>query len=91
MNHFIFLTTEGHTFQPGSESPEPDIENCQLIGQASGTTARKAFRSLLEENPCLTGTSFDEVFCYRLHDDYQDSKEFFYLSDRRTPEDDQER
>ena len=34
MKSYIFITTEGFTYQPGSESPEPDVENCQVIGFA---------------------------------------------------------
>jgi len=27
MGAYIFITTEGYTYQPGSEAVEPDIEN----------------------------------------------------------------
>ena len=88
MSHFVFLTTEGYTFQPDSESSEPNIENCQLLGKSTGTTAREAFFKLLKENSCLTNTSFDQVFCYKLADDHEESKEYFYISDSRKPEED---
>lgn len=89
MSHFVFLTTEGYTFQPDSESPEPDIENCQLLGKSTGTAAREAFLKLLKENSYLTNTTFDQVFCYRLADDYEESKEYFHISDHRKPKEDQ--
>ena len=38
MNNYIFLTNEGYTYQPDSESIEPDCENAQLIGIAAGNT-----------------------------------------------------
>lgn len=31
MKKYIFLTTEGYTYQPNSESIEPDCDNAQLI------------------------------------------------------------
>ena len=32
MKNYIFITEEEVTYQPNSTSPEPDIENCQVIG-----------------------------------------------------------
>lgn len=95
MSLFIFLTTEGYTFQPNSESSEPDaaepcgasatggsarsqvsithdkdqlarIENCQVLGFASGADAREAFSNLLSENEYLKETTFDETFAMEL-------------------------
>lgn len=43
MRHFIFLTQEGYTFQPNSESATPDIENLQVLGTASGADEQNAF------------------------------------------------
>ncbi len=64
MKTYIFLTTEGYTCQPGSESIEPDIENCQVIGSAEGENEEEAFARLLQENKYLLETSFSEVYCY---------------------------
>ena len=54
MNHkikkYIFLTVEGYTFQPGSKSVEPDIENLQVIGFSQGKDSKDAFQNLLKEN-----------------------------------------
>ena len=66
MSLFIFLTTEGYTFQPNSESAEPDIENCQVLGFASGADAKEAFLNLLSENEYLKETTFDETFAMEL-------------------------
>ena len=82
MTNFIFLTTEGFTFQPHSTSPEPDIENCQLIGFGLGDTAREAFLRMVAESSWLKDTSFDEIYCYQLADNYKESKEFFSLADQ---------
>ena len=64
--HYIFLTTEGSTFQPDSTFIEPDIENIQVIGFASGNEARDAFEQLLKENAYLVKTNFDEIFSLAL-------------------------
>lgn len=80
---FIFLSDEGFTFQPHSEKIEPDIENLQVVGFASGICADEAFSELLEANPYLTKTSFDEVFCLELREDAGEKREYFYISDIR--------
>ena len=64
--NFIFLTAEGSTFQPDSTFIEPDIENIQVIGLASGNEAQDAFEQLLKENAYLVETNFDEIFSLAL-------------------------
>lgn len=82
MGAYIFITTEGYTFQPGSEVLEPDIENCQVLGFAKGDNAEEAFEALLRENAYLLETSFDEVVCLELKNrDYRGRKQYFRLSD----------
>ena len=76
---FIFLTFEGYTYQPGSESDMPDVENVQMLGIASGPTASAAFERLAEENPWLRDTTFDEVYCYELARDFATSRAEFSL------------
>ena len=78
MKKFIFLTIEGSTFQPDSNLIDPDIENVQVVGFAEGIDAKDAFENLIEKNPYLTDTSFDEIFSMQLTDPIQ--KSFFYLS-----------
>ena len=46
MKNYIFITEEGITYQPNSTSPEPDIENCQVIGFAKGNNGDEAFKNL---------------------------------------------
>jgi len=75
--HYIFLTTEGSTFQPDSTFIEPDIENIQVIGFASGNTAQDAFEQLLKENTYLIETNFDEIFSLTLVDSTE--KKYFSL------------
>jgi hypothetical protein len=85
MNSYIFMTTEGWTFQPGTEAVEPDIENCQVIGFAQGENEKQALENLVKENQYLLETTFDELICIELKQpDYFKHKAYFHLSDCRT-------
>ena len=81
MSKYIFLTNEGYIYQPNSESVEPDCENSQLIGITEGSNQEDAFNNLLKEREYLKKFNFDEVYCYKLDDDYQESKKYFYIKD----------
>lgn len=83
MKNYIFLTVEGITFQPDSESSEPDIENLQVIGFAKGMNSKEGFRNLLRERSYLLSTSFDEIFSYELSQNYEASKSIHYLSESK--------
>ena len=95
MKSYIFITTEGYTFQQGSESAEFDIENCQVIGFAQGFNEEDAFDNLVKESPYLLDTTFDEVICMELgHGDYHKHSKYFSLkgcrvskSEGKIPED----
>ncbi len=85
MNSYIFITTEGCTFQPQSISMEPDIENCQVLGFAKGKTPHDAFDNLVKENGFLLDTTFDELVCLQLaHEDYFEHRTYFHLIDSKT-------
>jgi len=85
MKSYIFITTEGYTFQPESESPEPDIENCQVIGFAQGTNQQDAFENLIRQNEYLLETTFNEIICFELkHSDHWYKKSYFCLDDCKT-------
>ena len=79
--NYIFLTLEGHTYQPNSELVEPDINNLQVIGFSGGFDQKDAFRRLLKENSYLVDTTFDEIFCLELADGYMEKKHYFHLSE----------
>jgi hypothetical protein len=79
MNSYIFITTEGHTFQPETEAVEPDIENCQVIGFADGLDPQQAFENLLRDNIYLLQTTFNELTCYELKNGYRNASAFFLL------------
>ena len=80
MRSFIFVTSEGFTFQPNSESVTPDVENLQVIGFAQGENAETAFRQLSADNPWLQQTTFRKVQSIELaHLDYQSAMKTFYI------------
>lgn len=80
MRKFIFITSEGITFQPASESSEPDIDNCQVLGFGKGLDPENAFENMLNENSYLMGTSFDEVICFELKNE---ERIYFSLQEAR--------
>ena len=83
MNSYIFITTEGYTYQPESESPVPDVENCQIIGFAQGIDGQNAFENLVKQNPSLLETTFSELICLELkHMDYFKKSHYFYLNEQ---------
>lgn len=81
MKSYIFLTDEGHTFQPDSESDMPDVENLQVIGITKGKSQKEAFRNLIKDNEWVRETNFYEVFCYQLDNDFERSIRHFYLKE----------
>jgi|GEM_PF-996898 len=85
MRSYIFITTKGYTFQPESESIEPDIENCQVVSFAQGKDEKQAFENLINDNDYLLETTFDELICLELrHPDYgKHARHFYFTSYRR--------
>lgn len=79
MDHYIFLTSEGFTFQPNSDAKTPDIENLQVIGFASGVTPDDAYRNLLLNHAYLKETTFNQIFCYRLDKHYEKHRRDFCI------------
>lgn len=82
MKSFIFITNEGYTYQPNSDQPEPDIENCQVIGFSEGNDENDAFKKLVNENEYLLKTSFDVLLCIELKNKFQyNISKIFSLND----------
>jgi len=82
MKNYIFITEEGVTYQPNSTSPEPDIEDCQVIGFAKGNNEDDAFKNLTKDNEYLLDTNFNEIICIELkNEDYYKKTEYFYLGE----------
>lgn len=76
---YIFLTFEGNTFQPHSESLESDIENLQVIGISDGTNSQMAFENLIKEKSYLLETTFNKIFSYELSPNFNSSADYFSL------------
>lgn len=72
---FIFITFEGMTFEPNSESDVPDIENMQVIGFEEGFNMDEAFDNLKKNQKHLADTAFDEIIGIELR-----SKKFNYYN-----------
>jgi hypothetical protein len=84
MKNYIFITEEGVTYQPNSTSPEPDIENCQVIGFTKGKNEDEAFKNLIKENEYLLDTNFNEIICIELkNEDYYSKTKYFYLGEHK--------
>jgi len=82
MKNYIFITEEGVTYQPNSISPEPDIENCQVIGFAKGNNEDEAFKNLTKDNEYLLDTNFNEIICVELkNEDYYHKAKCFSLGE----------
>lgn len=79
MNKYIFLTTEEYTYQPNSESIEPDCDNAQLMGIAEGENQEEAFKDLLDKCDYLKTSNFEEVYCYQLTDNYKNTRKSFII------------
>jgi len=79
MKNYIFLTSEGYTYQPDSESYESDIDNLQVIGVSEGNNSKMAFKNLIKNNEYLLETKFDEIFCYELRQNFKESVSHFNL------------
>ena len=75
MKDFIFITFEGYTFQPNSESDIQDIENMQVIGFSKGLNSKEAFENLKTKNSYLLETTFNEIISIELKD-----KKFEYFN-----------
>lgn len=80
MRTFIFVTSEGSTYQPNSDSSIPDVENMQVLGFATGANEEEALANLLDENNWLRESSFNNFVCFELeHPNYQDHSKSFSI------------
>jgi len=83
MAKFIFMTNEGTTFGEDEHGKLEIVENVQVLGTANGENARSAFLNLICENEWLLNFSFEEVFSYKLAEDFEDAVEYFSLNKPR--------
>ncbi|MBU1179120.1 hypothetical protein KKB69_02185 [Patescibacteria group bacterium] len=75
---YIFVTAEGITYQPDSESDMPDIENLQVVGFGRGDFPEDAARNMLNESEYLKETNFNEIIGIELK---SDKRTWHYLKD----------
>lgn len=75
---YIFVTAEGITYQPDSQSVMPDIENLQVVGFGSGDSPKDAAKNMLEENGYLKEAHFNEIIGIELK---SDKRTWHYLRD----------
>jgi hypothetical protein len=80
LRKYIFYTEEGTTYQPGSESVTPDIENLQVVGFGQGESPEAAVRNMVAENKYILETAFDEVIGVELR---SERRTFHYLGELR--------
>ena len=73
------MTSEGYTYQPDSKSSESDIDNLQVIGISEGNNTQMAFENLIKNNEYLLETTFDEIFCYELSQNFKEPVSHFNL------------
>ncbi len=76
---YVFVTDEGFTHEPGSESAEPEVENLQVLGIAFGGSAQTAFRRLLAEQPWIATSTFSRAFCWKLAPGFRNSIQEFQI------------
>lgn len=79
MKSYIFITNEGYTYQPNSETIDPDVENCQVIGFSNGNNPHDAFVKFLKSNEYFKNTSFNEIFSIELKN--ENMKTYFSLDE----------
>lgn len=76
MNEYIFFSTEGKTYPPKGDK---DIENCQLLGVATGHTPNDAKNNLLKQNPWIVERGFNtyKIICEQLMTSKKDEIEYY--------------
>ena len=80
MAKFIFMTNEGISYGEDERGRLEIVENTQVLGMAQGESAYSAFLNLICENEWLTNFSFEDIFCYKLAEDFEDVVEYFSLN-----------
>lgn len=85
MAKFIFMTNEGTTYGEDERGRLEIVENTQVLGTSQGENARNAFLNLICENEWLMNFSFENVFSYKLAEDFEDAVEYFSLNKIKKP------
>ncbi|MEE0118791.1 MAG: hypothetical protein U0I09_04300 [Bacteroidaceae bacterium] len=65
MNEYIIYTAEGLTYPPREDK---EVENCQVLGRACGTSEIEARDNLIKQSPWILECGFDiqDTICKQL-------------------------
>ena len=78
MKNYIFITPESLTYQPNTDSPEPDFDDMHIMGFGPNQTIEDAIKDILELNE-----NFEEIkpgLTFRL--DYRnEQRKYFPVKD----------
>lgn len=76
---YMFVSKEGHTFQPQNNELPTEIDNLQVIGISNGQDENEAFLNLLDENLYLRDSTFNEVFSIQIDSNFENNKKYFCI------------
>jgi hypothetical protein len=63
---YIFITPEGLTYKPNSDSPNPDFTNMQIIGFNRGASIQDTLGDLMELSGNATENGEDGPYSLRI-------------------------
>ena len=69
MKEYIFITSEGYTFQPESDFVESEMDNLQVLGLSKGLNTNNAIENFMQDNKFLKELNFDNVLVFELISD----------------------
>jgi hypothetical protein len=62
LDKYIFISPDTLTYQPNTDSPEPDFEEMRIMGFGPGQTIEDALKDILELNEDMEATRPDLTF-----------------------------
>lgn len=60
MNEYLVYTSEGETIAPNSYI---NVENCQILGRAEGSSLKNAIDNLFDEHPWIEVSGYGKSKC----------------------------
>jgi hypothetical protein len=78
LKHYNFVTLDTLSYQPGTDSPEPDFEDMRIMGFGPGQTLEEALKDILELNENLEGGNPGQTIRLDLRND---NRKYFHLKD----------
>jgi hypothetical protein len=81
LDKYIFISPETMTYQPNTDSPEPDFDGMRLMGFDTGQTLEDALKDILELNEDMEAKRPGQTF----HLDYKNEhRKYFRLKEFKT-------